>query len=142
MNCNKINMNEYDYIASFKTVGVTALVCMSKITCEDNMPVITEVLKIRDVSTDTVEDYTSGEVLPKGEYVIYGKDIVGIRFINDGFVNIHVIKNDKQTYAYKMCIGLTKLKSFTFEEGTFKHILDDDKAWFACYNLKPKPKFT
>ena len=111
-----------DFIAKFVCLGDVTITCIStELFLKDNIGGITP--------------YVSGDIIPAGEYIIYGKEVDNIRFNNDSFDSVNIIRNSKQTDATDMFFDLTTLRIFEAEPTTFGNVTNFTYAWSYCNSL-------
>jgi len=80
--------------------------------------------------------YTSGKIIPAGEYTVFGKRITSIKFKEDNFTSIYIERNDEQTNADRMCANLTKLITLSCSDAAFSKRIGTKDLSLNCTSLE------
>ena len=92
-------------------------------------------LHIRDEDTKVTTSYVNGDIITAGTYTVYGMKVDKVKFINDSFISINIIRNSFQTDATTMCISLNLLSVFEAGIDTFSNVTNFDSCWYRCISL-------
>jgi len=93
-------------------------------------------------NTDTQDEvpYTSSSNIPAGNYALYGNNVDNVKFINNKFTKIHIEKNETQTNADNMFLGLGLMTTFTANANTFGNVTSLFNTWKECKGITSFPK--